>query len=125
MTADASVQAVVPIGERGLAPPPLSLPAPVVETAAADGLSFGNLDRIARAAEGRFTQGVSPNAMTAASVDWASHLMRAPGRQLELSLAALSNVARFQRYAWSAMTGGEGPRPFPPQSDDHRFDAPE
>jgi poly[(R)-3-hydroxyalkanoate] polymerase subunit PhaC len=90
-----------------------------------NGFSFDNLDRIARAAAGRFTQGVSPNAMASAWFDWTSHLMRAPGRQLELSLTAWTNFARVVRYAGRAMGRTQVRPPFLPREGDQRFDAPE
>ncbi len=72
----------------------------------------------------RLTQGVSPNAQYAAWFDWLSHLSRAPGRQLELSLRALIYGARLLR-----MVAGHGPSsgealPFPPRELDHRFSDP-
>jgi polyhydroxyalkanoate synthase len=106
--------------------PARSVPAVVAAaTVAHDGLSFENLDRIARAATGRLTQGVSPNALAAAILDWSSHLMRAPGRQIELSLAVWSNLARLQRYAWRSMAQAEAEPPFAPRENDRRFAAKE
>jgi poly[(R)-3-hydroxyalkanoate] polymerase subunit PhaC len=89
------------------------------------GFSFDNLDRIARAATGRVTHGVSPNAMTAAWFAWASHFVRAPGRQLELSFTARTNVARLMRYAAQSMTGARAKPPFQPRQGDRRFSAAE
>ena len=100
-----------------------SRPRPQAE--AHNGFSFDNLDRIARAATGRFTHGVSPNAMTAAWFDWASHFVRAPGRQLELSFTAWTNLARLMRYAGKSMFGAGATPPFQPQQGDRRFSAPE
>ena len=69
----------------------------------------------------RVTQGVSPHAQYAAWFDWLSHLARAPGRQLELSLQALVVSARLWRFA--GQCGWESPAeiPFPPQQSDRRF----
>jgi polyhydroxyalkanoate synthase len=92
---------------------------------AASEISFDNIDRMARAATGRFTQGVSPNAMAAAWFDWASHLARAPGRQLELTLKAWINLARLARYAARASTEEMPEPPFRPREGDRRFAAPE
>ena len=48
----------------------------------------------------RSTQGVSPHAQYAAWFDWLSHLARAPGRQLELSLQAFDlRVHALLRFA--------------------------
>ncbi len=94
-----------------------------------DGVSYENLDRIARAGLGRVTQGVSPNAVAAAVLDWATHLARAPGRQTELALAAWTDLMRLGRYAAASATpadaGASAPEPpFAPQPGDHRFDDP-
>lgn len=114
-----------PVGaSKSLVPAPRSAPPPP-PVRGFDALSFETLDRSARAAMGRVTHGVSPNAMTAAVFDWSSHLSRAPGRQLELGLAAWTNLFRLGRYAWSAAAKGDADPPFHPLTDDHRFDAPE
>ncbi|WP_374569644.1 PHA/PHB synthase family protein [Phenylobacterium sp.] len=87
--------------------------------------SLENIDRSARAALARVTQGVSPNAMTASFFDWASHLARAPGRQTELYATAWTSLFRLQRFAWRSLMREPGHEPFPPRPGDHRFDAPE
>lgn len=115
-----------PISARGWSPVQVQ-PDRIASKPAANGneRSFENLDRVARAALGRFTQGVSPNAMSAAALDWASHLARAPGRQLELSVAAWTGALRLQRFAWTSVMGEKATPPFSPRADDHRFVAPE
>jgi polyhydroxyalkanoate synthase len=94
-------------------------------TFAANEISFDNIDRMARATMGRFTQGVSPTAMAAAWFDWSSHLARAPGRQLELTLKAWTNLARLARYAARVSADGTSEPPFQPREGDRRFAAPE
>lgn len=88
-------------------------------------LSFDNLDRIARAAAGRMTQGVSPHALSAVWFDWLSHFARAPGRQLELATTATANAARLARYAALSLTGQPAEPPFHARAGDKRFNAPE
>jgi len=99
--------------------------APLPQADVSSGIGFDNMDRMARAATGRFTQGVSPNAMAAAWFDWASHLMRAPGRQLELTLTAGTSLARLVRYAIPFSEDAAERTPFQPRAGDRRFDAPE
>ena len=86
--------------------------------------SFGTLDRFARAMTARLTQGVSPHAQYAAWFDWASHLARAPGRQLELWLEAAATSARLTRFAMRAGLGDTADVPFRARGHDRRFDDP-
>jgi polyhydroxyalkanoate synthase len=95
---------------------------PVLADAAApaDLPSFDTFDRSARAMIARITQGVSPHALTAAWYDWLSHLGRAPGTQLELSLLALVLAARLVRFVANVHAGHIEP-PFAPCESDRRF----
>ncbi|WP_231119194.1 alpha/beta hydrolase [Rhodovulum sp. MB263] len=82
---------------------------------------YETADRAGRAILARMTSGTSPNAAVAAWADWASHLARAPGRQMELAERALHNGAKLAAHAagWSA-----GAPPFRPRAEDHRFTHP-
>jgi poly[(R)-3-hydroxyalkanoate] polymerase subunit PhaC len=100
-----------------------SVPAP--QATSHNGYSFENLDRIARATIGRITQGVSPNAVASAWLDWVTHVQGAPGRQLELSLTAWTNLARLLRYAGRSTFDVATKPPFSPREGDRRFAAPE
>lgn len=57
------------------------------------------LDKGLRAAQARFTGGLSPIALAAAYADWALHLSSAPGKQLELVEKAYKKSSRFANYA--------------------------
>ncbi|OIQ32602.1 MAG: poly-beta-hydroxybutyrate polymerase [Alphaproteobacteria bacterium MedPE-SWcel] len=57
------------------------------------------LDKGVRAAQARFTAGLSPIALAAAFSDWALHLSTAPGKQLELVEKAGKKAWRFANYA--------------------------
>jgi polyhydroxyalkanoate synthase subunit PhaC len=86
------------------------------------GASFETIDRLSRATLARFTQGVSPHAESAAWFEWASHLARAPGRQLELALLALNASARLVRFVLnSTIKGTANEKPFAPAKTDRRF----
>lgn len=76
------------------------------------------LDRAVSAAMARLSGGVSTHAFLEAWSDWAQHLARAPGRQLELAEHAQRNLAKVM--AMAASPGS--PAPFAPKPYDHRFD---
>jgi polyhydroxyalkanoate synthase len=88
------------------------------------GLNFENLDRALSAATARLTGGISPYAIGAAWFDWASHLSRSPGRQLELSLAAAVNGLKLARFAARCAGGDACAPPFAPAEHDRRFEDP-
>lgn len=75
------------------------------------------LDRAARGALAKLSGGVSPHAFLAAWSDWAQHLARAPGRQLELAEHARENLVKVMALAASP---GSAP-PFAPKPYDRRF----
>jgi polyhydroxyalkanoate synthase len=79
------------------------------------------LDRGAMANVARVTAGVSPHAVVDAWIDWAMHLARAPGRQLELAERAQANWASLARFAWAALQGEPVGKPFAPGPHDTRW----
>ena len=81
------------------------------------------MDRGVRAAAARVTGGLSPHAFIEAWSDWALHMSRAPGRQMELFERAQENALKL---AAACLPGAEGQAraPFAPKSFDHRFDHP-
>ena len=102
-------------------PPRERLPAPPPRQTATEPPSFETLDRLARAITARLTHGVSPHAQFAAWSDWISHLSRAPGRQLELALAAWRVAARLTFFAGRGALGQAADPPFAPLEHDQRF----
>ncbi|MFP4404223.1 PHA/PHB synthase family protein [Rhodosalinus sp.] len=74
------------------------------------------LDRATRALQARLTGGVSPHAAWSAWLDWAAHLARSPGRQLELAERAARNAWKVTSHA-----AGLTEAPFAPERTDHRF----
>ncbi|MGZ9105825.1 MAG: PHA/PHB synthase family protein [Rhodoplanes sp.] len=89
-----------------------------------DAVSFETLDRLARAITARVTHGVSPHAQFVAWSDWVSHLTRAPGRQLELALAAWRGTTRLAAFVGRSALGQSPEPPFAPQDYDLRFSDP-
>ncbi len=79
------------------------------------------LDRAALANLARLTGGVSPHAVIEAWTDWALHLARAPGRQMELAERATTNSARLWRFNLEALSGSAPEPPFAPRSYDTRW----
>ncbi|SFT01711.1 polyhydroxyalkanoate synthase [Sulfitobacter marinus] len=57
------------------------------------------LDKGLKAAQSRFTGGLSPIALATAYADWALHLSSAPGKQLELVEKAGKKTWRLENYA--------------------------
>ncbi|MDA3858767.1 MAG: poly-beta-hydroxybutyrate polymerase N-terminal domain-containing protein, partial [Roseovarius sp.] len=79
------------------------------------------LDRAIRAGLAHVTGGVSPYSGTQAWNDWALHLGRSPGRQLELAERAQANAFKVMSYATGAVTGQDTAAPFAAKAHDHRF----
>lgn len=82
---------------------------------------YEKLDRASRAALARSTAGVSPYSIMATWMDWAVHLGRSPGRQLELAERAVANTAKIGQYATQLALSTKTEPPFSPRSQDHRF----
>src|SRR5579872_567700 len=79
-------------------------------------------DRTLYAAIARFTAGVSPSAVTQASLDWATHLAFAPGKRAQLLNKAIRKALRFARYVnQCALSGSQAERCIEPLPQDQRF----
>ncbi|MDX1780401.1 MAG: alpha/beta fold hydrolase [Thalassovita sp.] len=81
------------------------------------------LDRALRAAMAKFTAGLSPYAASEAWVDWAAHLVFAPGRQSELIAQAQKNMFKLATFATDQFSG-DPDLPFKTNGNDHRFSYP-
>lgn len=79
-----------------------------------------NLDRAIRAAVAKVTGGISPRAVMETWHNWALHLSRSPGRQLELMEQAQTNAFRVMAYGLGLSSGADT-APFTPKQQDHRF----
>lgn len=104
----AQVPAIVP-----LLPQPIETPGPAHRHAA--------LDRGIMASLARLTAGMSPHAMFDAWSDWAMHLARAPGRQLELIERAQANWLKLASFAADDLMGNKAEKPFQPGPNDTRW----
>ena len=95
-------------------PGPLALARP-------DPHPHASLDRSTMANLARMTAGISPHAVLDAWSDWAMHLARAPGRQLELMERAQTNWLGLARFALSGLQGEDADKPFKPGPYDTRW----
>ena len=77
------------------------------------------LDRLTHAAEGQFTWGLSPAAISLATLDWSMHLANAPFRRAHLAQYAMEGAQQFWRSVWTAVPART------PSPDDRRFRSPE
>lgn len=79
------------------------------------------LDRAVMASLARITAGLSPHAVLDAWSDWAMHLARAPGRQLELIEHAQTNWLKLAQFAASTAEDSTADKPFTPGPNDTRW----
>ena len=105
---------------------PVTVPPPVAEprkatSAWGDPHRHAALDRGITASVARMTGGLSPHAMFDAWSDWAMHLSRAPGRQLELMERAQANWLKLSQFAMTGLLGNPGEKPFRPGRYDTRW----
>ncbi|PWE31237.1 poly-beta-hydroxybutyrate polymerase [Maritimibacter sp. 55A14] len=74
----------------------------------------------------RFTHGLSPAALTNAWFDWATHVVAAPGKRLELAEKASEKIVRHMRHAVASAGSNKAVAPCInplPQDDRFRGDA--
>lgn len=85
-----------------------------------------SLDKKLKAAQARFTGGLSPIALAAAYSDWALHLSSAPGKQMELMEKAAQKMERFARFATQCAQPSDTPKQcITPLPQDRRFNGSE
>ena len=103
-----------------LIPPPAGLPGKQTSPPG-DQHRYAALDRGVMASLAQLTGGISPHAMIDAWSDWAMHLARAPGRQMELVERAQANWLKLSQFALSGLLGKELEKPFKPGHYDTRW----
>jgi polyhydroxyalkanoate synthase subunit PhaC len=97
-----------------------------VETPQAKPMDAYQADRAFHAMLARLTGGISPVALSLAYIDWASHLMAAPQRQMEISQDALRSAGKLFKSALHYFSSAQGPWSLiQPQPQDRRFAKPE
>jgi polyhydroxyalkanoate synthase subunit PhaC len=80
------------------------------------------IDRSLNAAAARFTAGLSPAALTEACLDWATHLILAPGKRVQLLEKAVKKEVKLARYTHAlALQGGAARCCIEPLPQDRRF----
>lgn len=109
-----------PVSVPAVVPQPVSEPGPVPPTSA-EPHRYAALDRSIVASLARQTAGLSPHAMIDAWSDWAMHLARASGRQLELIERAQANWLKLAQFALGGLLGHAADKPFSPGPYDTRW----
>jgi poly[(R)-3-hydroxyalkanoate] polymerase subunit PhaC len=80
------------------------------------------VDRSVHAAIARFTLGISPAALAACYLDWATHLASAPGKQMQLIQKGARKFVRLAHYFGQCATGGtDAESCIQPLPQDQRF----
>ncbi|TQM92143.1 PHA/PHB synthase family protein [Roseinatronobacter monicus] len=101
--------------------PHVFLPAKQSASSDAGRHAHAALDRSAMASLARMTSGLSPHAILDAWGDWAMHLARAPGRQIELMERAQTNWIKLAQFGTAATFGQSPDKPFAPGRYDTRW----
>ena len=79
------------------------------------------LDRALHSWQGRFTLGLSPNALALAWFDWTTHLASSPGRQVELWDKGFRKALRLQSFLMNCTWSAEAGTCIEPLPQDRRF----
>jgi polyhydroxyalkanoate synthase subunit PhaC len=103
-----------PIGPSEPLPQPSSFEAP-------ERTSYAGLDRTFKANLARLTHGITPAGFARAYFDWLTHLMLAPGKQLQLVEKAGRKATRLSMYAANAAADPKTPPCIDPLPQDRRF----
>lgn len=112
------------IGRERPVPQPISPSEPLPRSGsleAPERTPFAGVDRTFKANLARLTQGVTPAGIARAYFDWATHLMLAPGKQLQLVEKAGRKAIRLSMYAANAAADPKTPPCIDPLPQDRRF----
>lgn len=83
---------------------------------------YRDIDRLMLAPLTQLTGGLAPATLTAAAMDWWTHLLASPAKQLELADLAVRASGQLAGWAWT--DGDNKAYPFEPLPQDKRFAAP-
>ncbi len=83
-----------------------------------------NIDRMLHALMGQLTQGISPNSLALAWMDWALHLAQSPGKWGRLVEKAINKDLRWLGYATRVAMGLPAEPCIEPLPQDRRFRSP-
>ncbi|AKI02205.1 poly(3-hydroxyalkanoate) synthetase [Hoeflea sp. IMCC20628] len=108
----------------GPAPMPVSKPQPLPVESEPAQHPYADIDQAVRGAVAQATGGVSPFALVETWTDWALHLSRSPGRQLELAEHARDNALKLMDFSAKSVPSSPPESPFTPKVYDHRFTDP-
>ena len=82
------------------------------------------LDRAAAAITAKATSGLSPATLLMATTDWAVHLFRSPGKQLQLGAKSARKYMRLFDYMSRSAQRSDAPLAIEPLPQDRRFSDP-
>ncbi|MEY3005236.1 MAG: hypothetical protein RLZZ491_2412 [Pseudomonadota bacterium] len=100
-------------------PPEFGHRAPILSL---DRYSTKSLDRAANAHLARFTLGISPYGLSSTIFTWWTHLLGAPGKQVQLVEKALRKAMRLGIHVLDSARDPDAPPCIIPLPHDHRFD---
>ncbi|MEQ9121095.1 MAG: poly-beta-hydroxybutyrate polymerase N-terminal domain-containing protein, partial [Alphaproteobacteria bacterium] len=83
------------------APPPASTAKPLAVRE-----TFETVTRVARATTARILDGVSGYSMASAWFDWGAHLIKSPGRSLEIGQTMAREASRLTLLPLTSLAGG-------------------
>lgn len=87
--------------------------------------SYLQIDRMVNASFGKLTGGISPMTVTYAFTDWWMHILKSPGKQMELIEDAAKKYTELLFYAGHSISNPIHDDCAHPRTTDNRFDGPE
>ncbi|MDA8308336.1 MAG: alpha/beta fold hydrolase [Deltaproteobacteria bacterium] len=82
---------------------------------------YFSMDRLINSLQGRSTLALSPESLGLAYFDWATHMMKSPGKRMELTEDAFRSLVKCCYYALECLTNKESSSCATNSNDDTRF----